>query len=305
LTALAFQDSTTFTPPVFPSCKALCSHFRRKKPILPRQAGLSTPSMTHFFSLIFFAQLLQVSSFTSMDQPRGLMYRPAFKRNPAGRTSRSPAAPSSCALPFCRSCPLPSDLMFCGAVSNPDAASASDDSDSESSFVVSNISSKQQTKTGIRAKLLQFSNYASMLCVLDCTVLPIVTIILPLFGIVAGSPAQMEWLHQAGHQIALGFVLPVGLMATISNFVYSHKTLWIACLGWLGLVFVVGANAGCSLVPHGVGGAVGHVVHEALHYLHHGIAHRVANLTGCGLLLFSNWLSHRKAHAMGTCSHAH
>jgi hypothetical protein len=231
-----------------------------------------------------------------MDQPRGLMYRPASKRNPAGRTDRNPAAPSSwCALPFCRSCPPPSDLLFCGAVSNPDATAASSDgSDSESSFV-SNSSKELGQKRGWRSKLLQFSNIASLLCVLDCTVLPIVTIILPLFGIVAGSPAQMEWLHEAGHAIALGFVLPVGALATITNFFYSHRTLWIACLGCLGLVLVGGANAGCSLIPHGVGGAVGHAVHEVLHYLHHGIAHRAANLSGCGLLLFSNYLSHRKA----------
>jgi putative flippase GtrA len=193
--------------------------------------------------------------------------------------------------------------LYCSAVS-PDASASSDDSGSESSFV-SNSSKElaQKQKTGWKSKLLQFSNIASMLCVLDCTVLPIVTIILPLFGIVAGSPAQMEWLHLAGHKIALGFVLPVGLLATISNYVYSHKTLWISMLGVMGLVLVVGANAGCGLVPHGVGGAVGRVVHKALHYLHHGIAHRAANLTGCGLLLFSNYLSHRKAHAAGTCSH--
>jgi hypothetical protein len=47
-------------------------------------------------------------------------------------------------------------------------------------------------------RLLKASNIASILCVIDCTVLPIVTVVLPLLGLAAFTPAQMEWLHHFG-----------------------------------------------------------------------------------------------------------
>jgi hypothetical protein len=147
-------------------------------------------------------------------------------------------------------------------------------------------------------KLLKVSNYASALCVLDCTILPIVTIVLPLFGIVAASPVQMEWLHEFGHSVALYFVLPVGGLATTMNYLYSHRKLWIAALGWSGLALVLVSNAGC--------GAVGSFLDHWLHVLHHGVTHRVVNLMGTGLLLGSNYLSHRNGCAHGpSCEHDH
>jgi hypothetical protein len=133
-------------------------------------------------------------------------------------------------------------------------------------------------------KLLKVSNYASALCVLDCTILPIVTIVLPLFGIVAASPVQMEWLHEFGHSVALYFVLPVGGLATTMNYLYSHRKLWIAAMGWSGLALVLVSNAGCGLA-HDIPGAVGSFLDHWLHLLHHGVTHRVVNLMGTGLLL--------------------
>lgn len=47
-------------------------------------------------------------------------------------------------------------------------------------------------------RLLKVSNIASILCVIDCTVLPIVTVVMPLLGLAAFTPAQMEWLHHFG-----------------------------------------------------------------------------------------------------------
>ena len=58
-----------------------------------------------------------------------------------------------------------------------------------------------------RDRLLQVSKFGSILCMLDCTILPMVTVLMPLLGF-AASPAQMEWLHELGHSIALFFVLP-------------------------------------------------------------------------------------------------
>jgi MerC mercury resistance protein len=135
--------------------------------------------------------------------------------------------------------------------------------------------------------------------VIDCTVLPIVTVVLPLFGIVAASPAQLEWLHELGHQVALYFVMPVGTLATTLNY-SNHQKLYIASLGWIGLVTILLANGGCHLVPHALvhhGGPLGHALHKLTHMLHHGIVHRITNLTGCFLLLLSNYLSRRQKGA--------
>lgn len=154
--------------------------------------------------------------------------------------------------------------------------------------------------TNFKEGLLKVSNFASLLCVLDCTILPVITIVLPLFGIVAGSPAQMEWLHELGHSLALWFVLPVGGLATTLNYT-NHRKLWIASMGWTGLVAVLAANAGCVHVPFG-----GHVLHDVLHVLHHGVIHRITNLVGCALLLSSNYLSHKQGGCRDpTCKHVH
>ncbi|GAX18359.1 hypothetical protein FisN_23Hh253 [Fistulifera solaris] len=227
--------------------------------------------------------------------PRGIGAS-RYDKRPSRFSSAAGSLRSLCTLPFCRSCPPPVSLTYCGMVSNPDITASSDDSDSEGS-----VESSIPSKTSWKDQLLQFSNFASLLCVLDCTVLPIITIVFPLMGILV-SASQLEWLHQAGHTVALGFVLPVGGLATVTNYLYNHKTKWIAALGCLGLLLVGSANAGCSLVPHGVGGSVGHFVHELLHTLHHGIQHRVANLAGCALLLFSNYLSRKKAAENATCN---
>lgn len=188
------------------------------------------------------------------------------------------------------------------SVSDGDSDSDSDSSPGSAAALGSSLQKSSQ-EADWKDNLLKASNFASLLCVLDCTILPVVTILLPLFGIVAASPAQMEWLHQAGHAVALGFVLPVGGLATTLNYLYAHRTAWIASLGCLGLLLVLAANAGCSLIGHGVGGAVGHALHSILHTMHHGITHRIVNLAGCALLLFSNYLSHRRQHAAGTCAH--
>ena len=87
-------------------------------------------------------------------------------------------------------------------------------------------------------KLLKISNVASMLCVLDCTILPAVTILFPLIGLASGSPGQMEFLHELGHKMALFFVLPVAGLATTMNYVRSHRKIWITSIGWLGMALV-------------------------------------------------------------------
>jgi hypothetical protein len=55
-------------------------------------------------------------------------------------------------------------------------------------------------------RLVSLANLASLLCVIDCTVLPVVTILFPLLGLAA--PSQVVWLHEFGHSVAIYFVLP-------------------------------------------------------------------------------------------------
>jgi hypothetical protein len=240
--------------------------------------------------------------------------RPSVRFVPTKKSLRPPPSFPSCPTPFCKDFPPP-DLLVCRAVGDfsDDAASDSGSESSERTHRAGRFAGLQQrvfggtttptttTSLSLKERLLKASTFASMLCVLDCTILPIITIILPLFGIVAASPAQMEGLHELGHQLALWFVLPVGGLATTLNY-NNHRKLGIFAIGWLGLTAVVAANAGCHAVP----GALGHALHHVLHSLHHGILHRVTNLAGCALLLTSNYLSHKQGACKDpTCSHTH
>ena len=54
--------------------------------------------------------------------------------------------------------------------------------------------------------LRAISNIAGILCILDCTLLPIITVALPLLGILDLSPVQMDLLHVLGHRLAMYFV---------------------------------------------------------------------------------------------------
>jgi len=165
--------------------------------------------------------------------------------------------------------------------------------------------------------LLKVSNFASLLCVIDCTVLPAITVIFPLIGLVGGSgdsaglisPETVEWLDDLGHTLALSFVLPVAGLATTMNYVRAHQQLWIASVGWLGMVIVFLANHHChthhqhhdmdsptieqseqqhsSYLLMSFCKAIMNGLHE------NGLVHRIANLSGCALLLSSNYLSHR------------
>jgi len=66
---------------------------------------------------------------------------------------------------------------------------------------------KSNKKMTVQEKLRQISDVASIICVLDCTILPIVTVLLPLLG-TATSATTSAMLHELGHGISLYFVLP-------------------------------------------------------------------------------------------------
>mmetsp|Transcript_412 Transcript_412/g.705 ORF Transcript_412/g.705 Transcript_412/m.705 type:complete len:338 (-) Transcript_412:113-1126(-) len=135
-----------------------------------------------------------------------------------------------------------------------------------------------------KERLMKISNIASVLCVIDCTALPIITLILPLLGLGA-SAAQTEWLHELGHSVAMYFVLPVGGMAGTLNYL-SHRKIWTSAPAALGLSMIYLAN--------GHGGILSLLPHELAHSLHCGsVLHRIVNIAGCALLLRSNYMSHR------------
>lgn len=153
----------------------------------------------------------------------------------------------------------------------------------------SSSSTQESTKFG---RLRQVSNFASILCVLDCTLLPIITVALPLLGVINLDETQMEFLHHLGHQLALYFVLPVGGLTTLVNFV-SYKRVWIGTMATLGLSMIGFANAHIDHLP-----ILGHV--ELLHTIQHGPSHRLVNIVGCALLSGSNYLSQQQG-----CAHDH
>lgn len=168
------------------------------------------------------------------------------------------------------------------------------DEDSRSSITV-------KPTTTIREKLSKISNIASMLCVIDCTVLPTVTVLLPLIGLGA-SPAQAKWLHELGHSVAIYFVLPVGGLAATMNSL-SAKNPYLSSLAAIGLSMIYAANG------HG-GPILSKLPHDLRHALHCGtLLHRATNIIGCACLLSSNYFAHKLScthdHGDGGHSHSH
>lgn len=216
--------------------------------------------------------------------------------------------------------------LYCSAI-NPDDI-AIDDREMKTSEVVS----KSTTATSWKEKLLQFSTIASILCVVDCTILPILTIILPLLGMVSAVNTMLPFnhlLHHSGHLMTIYFVLPIGFFATTTNYLYNHRQKWITAIGWFGLLLILAANSGTggcgSIAADHVHTHAHHAVHTAATHvslplwdgflqlvlsvrntIQHGIYHRITNLSGCAFLIVSNYISHQyqKNHRT-TKSHVH
>ena len=146
-------------------------------------------------------------------------------------------------------------------------------------------------KSSWRSRLLEFSTWASMLCVIDCTVLPLLTILFPLLGWMEDLLDE-AWLDEVGHAVALRVVLPIGALATTTNYCLAHRRVWIFSIGWVGMISIAAANGGCQGIVRMLGNSsAGNIFESFLRIVHHGLAHRAANLTGCALLMTSNYLS--------------
>ena len=119
-----------------------------------------------------------------------------------------------------------------------------------------------------KERLVDVSNFASLLCVLDCTLLPLVSIAIPALSLGAGilsssgaagggaaattgnasllaSALSHLNAHLPGisHGIALWFVLPVGILTTAVNYVFGHRRLRFALVSMLGLSLIYLANS--------------------------------------------------------------
>ncbi|KAI2507199.1 hypothetical protein MHU86_7265 [Fragilaria crotonensis] len=136
-------------------------------------------------------------------------------------------------------------------------------------------------------RLARLSNLASIICVIDCTVLPLLAVLLSVLGF-AEQPHQWQWLHELGHGVAIFFVLPVGAFTAALNFL-QHKRASLVLMALVGLLLIYLANY--SHEPHAEEGDLQHWL------LHTGQTHRLTNVLGCSLLLVSNY----KTRQIGKC----
>lgn len=174
-----------------------------------------------------------------------------------------------------------SSLFVSSSASTVEEADKNDDDDNDKLFSFSN--------------LRKVSNFASFLCVLDCTILPVITVLLPLLGVLNLGASQLEFFHHLGHQLALYFVLPVGGLTTVVNYT-GHKKKWITSLAMVGLAMVGVANSHWHHWP-----IVGGHVPGWIHLIQHGVWHRLVNISGCFFLLSSNYISQQQPG----CAHGH
>jgi len=139
-----------------------------------------------------------------------------------------------------------------------------------------------------RSSLHRYSTVASWVCLVDCTIFPILTFVIPLLGFANLGHDRLKFLHSLGDATTIYFLLPVGSLCTATNYYAGHRKPQIAALGAFGLVLVVLAN--WYSIPW-----LGHL--QIFHCFHQGIWHRITSLSGCACLLGSNHLSHRHNHS--------
>mmetsp|Transcript_8567 Transcript_8567/g.14116 ORF Transcript_8567/g.14116 Transcript_8567/m.14116 type:complete len:466 (+) Transcript_8567:96-1493(+) len=197
----------------------------------------------------------------------------------------------------------------------------------------SEVSTGNNNNTGSwKERLLDVSNFASLLCVLDCTLLPLVSIAIPALswgvGFFIGSggaytavppalSAFLAYLPVLSHGIALYFVIPVGLLTTVINFFFGHREVKFSTSALFGVALIYAANSSTGVgipsidawlqatgIVGGVHDHAGHV-HDACgavvgaatkmmaHTCPEGWAHRMTNTVGCAFLLGSNYASRK------------
>lgn len=160
----------------------------------------------------------------------------------------------------------------------------------EPALIASSTSDNNETRSW-RSRLGRVSVVASILCVIDCTVLPALLLIVPALNIAGVSYAG---LHKISHLTAVCFVAPVGGAALTANW-FQHRRNWVGAWGLSGLLLVLVANLH---LPHRL---LPSLVYRVVHTFH-----SLVSLTGCALLLSSQLYSTRLLHDGGKCcGHEH
>jgi len=179
-----------------------------------------------------------------------------------------------------------------------------------------------------KERLMDVSNLASLLCVLDCTLLPLVSIAIPALSwgvgfvtgtdalggataatssnsIMAGLSSLLVQLPALSHGIALYFVIPVGLLTTIVNYFFGHREVRFSLLSFVGVALIYVANSSSGVgIPnvdawlHSMGiVATAHGSHGA--HVHDACGAVVGAATGMMAHTCPEGLAHRLTNTLG------
>ena len=149
----------------------------------------------------------------------------------------------------------------------------------------------QEGSTVWKETLSRASSIASFFCILDCTLLPLMTMALPLLGLGNfGGILDHRTLCHLGHQMALNVVIPIGTVTTSVNYLWNGRSKRFLTMGYVGILFIFVANS-CHnprswLLPILNGMQINGK--ELQHALSHGLWHKIINLSGCAILWMSN-----------------
>jgi hypothetical protein len=174
-----------------------------------------------------------------------------------------------------------------------------------------------------KERLLDVSNFASLLCVLDCTLLPLVSIAIPAIswgvGFILGSGGSLStattmppallaflaYLPALSHGIALYFVIPVGLLTTIINYFFGHKEVKfsMAALFGVALIYVANSSAGVGIpsfdaMLHSAGIVAGGV-HDHAGHVHNACGAMVGAATNMMAHTCPEGWAHRMTNTLG------
>ncbi|KAL9190665.1 hypothetical protein ACHAXT_000371 [Thalassiosira profunda] len=175
--------------------------------------------------------------------------------------------------------------------------------------------------TSWKERLVDVSNLASLLCVLDCTLLPLVSVAIPALswgvGLVTGAGSAtaaagasgplaslLAYLPALSHGIALYFVIPVGLLTTVVNYFFGHREARFSLASLLGVALIYVANSSVGVgIPsvdawlHSVGIASSHGGHA--HHVHDACGAVVGAATGMMAHTCPEGLAHRMTNTLG------
>eukprot|EP00921_Rhytidocystis_pertsovi_P021320 GHVQ01034062.1.p1 GENE.GHVQ01034062.1~~GHVQ01034062.1.p1 ORF type:complete len:269 (+),score=41.75 GHVQ01034062.1:216-1022(+) len=137
----------------------------------------------------------------------------------------------------------------------------------------------------------EWSTFATILCAIDCTVIPLLMVIIPILG--WASPDSMHSLHNFSHWAAIYIMIPLATLAVCSNYLKTRQ-LHLAVWGAFGISLVFIAHSHDTL--H-------YVIPLSLHHLIHSVHdwHTPISLFGAANIIASNYL----AHSHGCCHQAH